>query len=138
MFKGQNLKIFCILSLTQRVMFCAVILMFLVHVMIYALMVLMAQIIIDTDENEKHQQIAAQNINRFSPFRINLTFSSGGSRISRWGGGGGADLRRLCFSAKTYAKTKELDSVWGECMPTAPPGSANAQNSKIIVGKYVV
>ena len=28
-------------------------------------------------------------------------------------GGGGADLRCGCFSAKTYAKTKELDPVGG-------------------------
>ena len=28
-------------------------------------------------------------------------------------GGGGADLRRGCFLAKTYAKTKELDPVGG-------------------------
>ena len=37
---------------------------------------------------------------------------SGRSRISRWGGGG-ADLRHVCFSAKTCAKTKELDPVGG-------------------------
>ena len=54
-------------------------------------------------------------------------YLSGGSRISRWGGGGaeplgGADLRRGCFSAKTDVKMKELDPVGGG---RAPPGSAN-------------
>ena len=40
---------------------------------------------------------------------------------------GGADLRHVCFSVKTNAKTKELDPVggWGHA-PVAPPGSANA------------
>ena len=41
--------------------------------------------------------------------------------------GGGTDLRHGCFSAKTYAKTKELDPVGGGGRaPAAPPGSANA------------
>ena len=37
---------------------------------------------------------------------------SGGSRIFHWGG---ANLRHICFSVKTYAKTKELDPVGGVC-----------------------
>ena len=36
------------------------------------------------------------------------------------GGGGGADLRRGYFSAKTYAKTKELDPVGGVRASSAP------------------
>ena len=53
--------------------------------------------------------------------------SSGGSRISRWGGGvlthwRGANLRHVHFSAKTYAKTKEIDPVGGGGhVPAAPP-----------------
>ena len=35
-------------------------------------------------------------------------------------GGGGADLQRGCFSAKTYVKMKELDPVGGRG-PAAPP-----------------
>ena len=41
---------------------------------------------------------------------------SGGSRISRWGAPscwGGTNLRRGYFSAKMYAKMKELDPVGG-------------------------
>ena len=54
---------------------------------------------------------------------------SGGSRISRWWGAptrwwGGANLQRVHFSAKTYAKTKEMDPVGGRAL-AAPPGSAN-------------
>ena len=53
MFKVQNLKYFCYLSLTSMVhewvMFCDVILMFLT--MICALTILVTQIIIETDEN---------------------------------------------------------------------------------------
>ena len=53
MFKVHNLKMFCNLSLTSMVhewvMFCAVVLMFLV--MICALMVILADTIIETDEN---------------------------------------------------------------------------------------
>ena len=51
--------------------------------------------------------------------------SSGGSRIPRWGGGGrrpvggGANLKCVHFLAKTYAKMKEMDPVWGA--PVAPP-----------------
>ena len=45
-----------------------------------------------------------------------------GGAPTRWGG---ADLRHECFSAKTHAKTKELDPV-GARAPGAPPGSANA------------
>ena len=53
MFKVHSLKILCYFPLTSMghewVMFCAVILMFLV--MIFALVVLLAHIIIQTDEN---------------------------------------------------------------------------------------
>ena len=44
---------------------------------------------------------------------------SGGSRISRWGGGGaltrlgGANLQHVHFLPKMYAKTKEMDPVGG-------------------------
>ena len=51
--------------------------------------------------------------------------TSGGSRIYRWGGGGGADLRRVHFLAKMYVKTKEMDPAGGGRVPAAPPGSAN-------------
>ena len=61
---------------------------------------------------------------------IDLQYS-GGSRISCWGGAeplGGTDLQCGCFSAKMYAKTKELDSIGGgHHIPVVPPlGSANA------------
>ena len=42
--------------------------------------------------------------------------------------GGVTDLRRGCFSAKTYAKMKEFDPVGGG---GAPPGSANEHISDI-------
>ena len=42
---------------------------------------------------------------------------SGGSRISCWGG---ANLRRVHFSAKTYVKMKEIDPVGGEARRGAP------------------
>ena len=52
---------------------------------------------------------------------------SGGSRISHWGGGGaptrwggGANLQRIHFLAKMYAKRKEIDPVRGRT-PVAPP-----------------
>ena len=38
---------------------------------------------------------------------------------------GGANLRGVHFSAKTYAKTKEIDPVGGARAGGAPPGSAN-------------
>ena len=38
---------------------------------------------------------------------------------------GGVDLQRGCFSAKTYAKMKELDPVGGGARRQRPPGSAN-------------
>ena len=38
--------------------------------------------------------------------------------------GGGANLRCIQFSAKMYAKTKEIDPVGGRA-PRRPPGSAN-------------
>ena len=47
------------------------------------------------------------------------SFPCGGSRISRWGGGG-ADLRHGRFLAKICAKTKELDPVGGDA-GGAPP-----------------
>ena len=63
----------------------------------------------------------------------NNTQYSGGSRISRWGGGGGAEpfggganLQRGYFSAKMYAKMKELDPVGGGTRRRRPPRSANA------------
>ena len=62
---------------------------------------------------------------------------SSGSRISRWGGGGGAeplggtDLRHGYFLAKMYAKTKELDPIGGWARAGgAPPGSANADDDQ--------
>ena len=49
-----------------------------------------------------------------------ISIHSGGSRISRWGG---ANLRRVHFSAKTYAKMKEIDPVGGAhwWCPLDPP-----------------
>ena len=44
-------------------------------------------------------------------------FSVGGAP-TRWGG---ANLRRVHFLAKTYAKTKEIDPVGGGAAPAAPP-----------------
>ena len=47
-----------------------------------------------------------------------------GSRISRWGGAdplGGANLRCVCFSAKMYVKTKELDPVGRGARRRHPP-----------------
>ena len=41
---------------------------------------------------------------------------------------GGIDLQHGCFSAKTYAKMKELDPVGGA--PAAPPGSANGNTRR--------
>ena len=38
---------------------------------------------------------------------------------------GGANLRRVHFLVKTYAKMKEIDPVWGGHAPAAPPGSSN-------------
>ena len=56
---------------------------------------------------------------------------SGGSRISRWGG---ANLWHIHFSAKTYAKTKEIDP--GEGRRRRPPGSANALNISVLEVTY--
>ena len=36
------------------------------------------------------------------------------------GGGGGADLRRIHFLVKMYAKMKEIDPVGGACIGGAP------------------
>ena len=44
-------------------------------------------------------------------------YTSGGSRISRWGG---ANLRHVHFLVKTYVKTKEMDPVGGACAGGAP------------------
>ena len=54
---------------------------------------------------------------------------SGGSRISRWGGGcrligGGTNLQPIHILVKMYAKMKEMDPFGGHA-PAAPPGSAN-------------
>ena len=72
-------------------------------------------------------QMAQQR--RFPPVSDTISFLySGGSRISRWGAPtrwGGANLRRIPFLVKMYAKTKEMDLVWAR-VPAAPPGSANA------------
>ena len=50
---------------------------------------------------------------------------------------GGADLRRIHFSAKTYAKTKEMDPVGGggAHAGSTPPGSADEMNTN--VGSYI-
>ena len=53
---------------------------------------------------------------QYKRFRSIRYLSSGGSRISRWGGTNplrGADLRSVPFSAKMYVKTKELGPVGG-------------------------
>ena len=55
--------------------------------------------------------------------------SSGGSRISHWGGGG-ADVRRWRFSIKMYMKTKELVPWGGGHAPDTPSRSAS---EKIII-----
>ena len=46
-------------------------------------------------------------------------------RIQDFPLGGGADLRCIHFSAKMYAKTKEIDPVGEARAGGAPPGSAN-------------
>ena len=54
--------------------------------------------------------------------------NSGRSMISHWGAPsclGFADPKCGCFSAKMYAKMKELDPTGGGHMLVAPPGSAN-------------
>ena len=43
---------------------------------------------------------------------------------------GGANLRRVCFSVKTNAKTKELDPVGRGGARGAPPGSANGMDCR--------
>ena len=67
-------------------------------------------------------------------FKEDSTLGSGGSRISRRGGPGpirgGVDLRRGCFLAKMYAKTKEFGPIGGRA-PCTPPRSANVRHSKI-------
>ena len=55
--------------------------------------------------------------------------SSGGSRISHWGGS--ANLRQGCFLAETYAKTKEFGPVVGGAV--APPQSWTCQCKVLIV-----
>ena len=67
-----------------------------------------------------------------------MSQTSGGSRISRWGGGadplGGANLRCVHFLVKTYAKTKEMDPVGGRTggAPPDPP----MQTVKIKVNRH--
>ena len=51
--------------------------------------------------------------------------------------GGGANLRHIHFSAKTYAKTKEIDPVGGACA-MVPPGSTNALYSALPFGINVI
>ena len=41
--------------------------------------------------------------------------------------GGGTDLRRVHFLAKTYVKMKEMDPVGEGAHQQHPPGSANAK-----------
>ena len=41
---------------------------------------------------------------------------------------GGANLRCVHFSAKTYAKMKEMDPVGGGHALVVPPGSANVKS----------
>ena len=48
-----------------------------------------------------------------------LTYTVADPGFPVWGGGG-ANLRRVHFSAKTYVKTKEIDPVGGGA-PAAPP-----------------
>ena len=45
-------------------------------------------------------------------------------------GWGGANLRRVHFSVKMYAKTKEMDPVGGRAPAAPPPGSANDQQPR--------
>ena len=54
---------------------------------------------------------------------------SGGSRISRWGGGG-VDRQCRRFSAKMYVKTKELGPVGGHA-PGTPPRSTNETGGEL-------
>ena len=59
------------------------------------------------------------------------------------GGGGGANLRRIHFSAKMYAKTKEIDPVGGGRPPLDPPMTGNTfpiyttKNSTTLVAIFV-
>ena len=54
-------------------------------------------------------------------------FSIGGAP-THWGD---ANLQRVHFLVKTYAKTKEIDPVGGGHMPAAPPpGSTNERGIK--------
>ena len=66
---------------------------------------------------------------------------SSGSRISHWGGadplGGGADLRRVHFSAKMYVKMKEIDPVGGGMCRWHPAGSANGYINIIVQIIYI-
>ena len=57
----------------------------------------------------------------------NIKVNSGGSRISRVGGGG-VDLRRGCFLVKMCVKTKELGPMGGGMHPAHPPRSTNGKD----------
>ena len=56
-----------------------------------------------------------------------------GGAPTHWGG---ADLQYVHFSAKTYAKTKEIDPVGGRA-PAAPPGSANGHLASIASSVFI-
>ena len=62
-------------------------------------------------------------VNLIDQWRIQDFPLRGGGR--RPVGGGSADLRRVHFLAKTYAKMKEIDPVGGGGRRRRPPGSAN-------------
>ena len=74
-----------------------------------------------------HSFVPRTGSNLFIYKKIYEKLVSGRSRISHWGAltrWGGTNLQRIHFSAKTYAKTKEIDPVVGRA-PAVPPGSAN-------------
>ena len=52
------------------------------------------------------------------PHQLRIQDFQLGGALSRWGG---ADLRRGCFSVKTYVKTKELDPIGGGARQRRPP-----------------
>ena len=62
------------------------------------------------------------NRGRRNQWRIQ-DFPLGGADLLGWG----TDLQCVHFSAKTYAKMKEMDPVGGGAM-VAPPGSANGND----------
>ena len=69
----------------------------------------------------KHELALKHEHTQISQWQIQ-DFPLGGAELL--GGGGGADLRRRHFLAKTYVKTKELDPFGGRT-PGRPPGSEN-------------